>query len=639
MKKLHLRRHGVSRTARSAKAGFVLAVAAASGLFSRQASAQVTGTWTEGDTGAGELWTDSGNWLGGVIPGNDTGVTNNTDTAVFNGSPSSNVVNLNGNWNLQNILFDTANATNFAIGPTGVTTYSLLLTGGTGAESASQSITVNSTVDNGSDEIINAPIVIEGNSYAFIDKSTTSTAGLQISGNVSGGVAGTTNLYLDGANEISSSTGNSAIVSDISNGAATTLNLVMNGTGEWELRTTDTNTYTGSTTINSGTLRVTTTGALPTTTDVTVNGPTALFYLSATTFPTVHSLTLLNGGSAVQVNQSGSCGLYIANNTGTGFTWNATGLTSTVSDFRFQLDFTGTGAAGTGGLTFLNGPNTPTQKFGSANYGIDLGTVNRIFNIEQGGQSIAGQSFNSSDLQLYGLINDSGGITKTGAGILKFQNPSNDVPETFTGPIEIQQGTLRLIGADLANPLCGTNALLVDGGKLDINTANATFGAATFTSGSIVSGTVTNSSATIFAPSFTFNLASGVTFTSAASFGDGSSGVVRTGGPAWGTANLSLTGPGTLVMNGTNSTYSGGTTVNSGTLLVNAAGALPANEPVTVKGGVLRLATGVSGGSGPAVTSPIDLTSLSITGSGVLDINNDHLIITYGATDPITTIA
>jgi hypothetical protein len=60
---------------------------------------------------------------------------------------------------------------------------------------------------------------------------------------------------------------------------------------------------------------------------------------------------------------------------------------------------------------------------------------------------------------------------------------------------------------------------------------------------------------------------------------------------------------------------------------------------VTVKGGVLRLATGVSGGSGPAVTSPIDLTSLSITGSGVLDINNDHLIITYGATDPITTIA
>jgi hypothetical protein len=59
---------------------------------------------------------------------------------------------------------------------------------------------------------------------------------------------------------------------------------------------------------------------------------------------------------------------------------------------------------------------------------------------------------------------------------------------------------------------------------------------------------------------------------------------------------------------------------------------------MSITGGTLKLATGVSG-SGPAVTSAIDLTSLSITGSSVLDINNDHVIITYTSSDPITTIA
>ncbi|MGA2443219.1 MAG: PEP-CTERM sorting domain-containing protein, partial [Tepidisphaeraceae bacterium] len=60
---------------------------------------------------------------------------------------------------------------------------------------------------------------------------------------------------------------------------------------------------------------------------------------------------------------------------------------------------------------------------------------------------------------------------------------------------------------------------------------------------------------------------------------------------------------------------------------------------MSISGGTLKLATGVSGGSGPAITSAIDLTSLSITGTGVLDVNNNHVIITYGATDPFSTIA
>jgi autotransporter-associated beta strand protein len=100
---------------------------------------------------------------------------------------------------------------------------------------------------------------------------------------------------------------------------------------------------------------------------------------------------------------------------------------------------------------------------------------------------------------------------------------------------------------------------------------------------------------------------------------------------------------GTVAFSGSN-TYSGGTTVASGTLLIqptstpSATSAL-APGSVSITGGELQLASGVSGGTKPATTSSVNLTSLSITGNGVLDIGNNHLIITYGASDPITTIA
>jgi autotransporter-associated beta strand protein len=105
-----------------------------------------------------------------------------------------------------------------------------------------------------------------------------------------------------------------------------------------------------------------------------------------------------------------------------------------------------------------------------------------------------------------------------------------------------------------------------------------------------------------------------------------------------GTAALSMSGAGTLQLTGTN-TYSGGTTLNSGTLLVSTAVALPANKPVSITGGLLELASTISGGTGPAPTSSVNIGSLTIAGNGVLDVNNNHIIITYGSSDPFSTIA
>jgi hypothetical protein len=106
--------------------------------------------------------------------------------------------------------------------------------------------------------------------------------------------------------------------------------------------------------------------------------------------------------------------------------------------------------------------------------------------------------------------------------------------------------------------------------------------------------------------------------------------------------------PGSVTVNNSLGNYTisgaGGKIADAGAFTKSGTGTLTLGTALSVgsmsiTSGTVKLATSVSGGTGPAITSPINLTSLSITGSGVLDINNDHLIITYGATDPITTIA
>jgi autotransporter-associated beta strand protein len=96
-----------------------------------------------------------------------------------------------------------------------------------------------------------------------------------------------------------------------------------------------------------------------------------------------------------------------------------------------------------------------------------------------------------------------------------------------------------------------------------------------------------------------------------------------------GSGSLTKSGTGSLSL-GTVNTYSGGTVVNAGTLIVGATGAIP-DHPVTITNGTLRLA---------ASTGLATITSLSITGNGGFDLANNHVIINYGSgPDPIASIA
>jgi autotransporter-associated beta strand protein len=96
-----------------------------------------------------------------------------------------------------------------------------------------------------------------------------------------------------------------------------------------------------------------------------------------------------------------------------------------------------------------------------------------------------------------------------------------------------------------------------------------------------------------------------------------------------GTGSLTKNGDSTATLNTVN-TYSGGTIVNAGTLVVGVNGALP-DGSLSITGGTLQLA---------ASTGLASLTSLSITGSGALDITNNHIVLSYGVNnDPISAIA
>jgi autotransporter-associated beta strand protein len=102
------------------------------------------------------------------------------------------------------------------------------------------------------------------------------------------------------------------------------------------------------------------------------------------------------------------------------------------------------------------------------------------------------------------------------------------------------------------------------------------------------------------------------------------------GGGISGAYSLSKMGSHTLTLNGTDS-YSGQTAISAGTLVIGAAGALPASSVVTIAASsIMQLAPGIG---------HVTLSSLAIAG-GQLDINNNQIIINYGSgPDPIASIA
>ncbi len=95
-----------------------------------------------------------------------------------------------------------------------------------------------------------------------------------------------------------------------------------------------------------------------------------------------------------------------------------------------------------------------------------------------------------------------------------------------------------------------------------------------------------------------------------------------------GAGPLTKTDGGTLILTGANN-YAGGTNIIGGVLIAGANGAVPDGNVSVGAAGRLELAAG---------TGLASFTSLSIAPGGAVDVQNNEMILSYGSSDPASTI-
>jgi fibronectin-binding autotransporter adhesin len=211
------------------------------------------------------------------------------------------------------------------------------------------------------------------------------------------------------------------------------------------------------------------------------------------------------------------------------------------------------------------------------------------------------------------------GFTKAGSGTLLLTG----MTPTYTGTTRVAEGILR--SQNSSGFIATDQTLQVDNGaSYDLYAASPTIGALTG------DGLVNNSS--------------GSTRTLTIGNGNGSGTFSGSLNPSGGAVRLVVvkTGNGTQIFSG-NSTYTGATTVNQGTLLINAPGSLAAT-PVTVTSGATF--GGFGGTTGGSVTYQSGALALFTNGapmtfSGTLTLNNNtvHLNLPAGLGQGSYTLA
>ncbi|HUO90593.1 MAG TPA: autotransporter domain-containing protein, partial [Rhizomicrobium sp.] len=357
------------------------------------------------------------------------------------------------------------------------------------------------------------------------------------------------------------------------------------------LNTNAVNTYTGSTTIDSGAFLILSGGgSIAASSVVTDNG---IFDISGTAAGT--SIQSLAGSGGVSV---GAQTLTLTNASGT--------FSGVIQDAGFSPG-TGGGLTIAGGTETLSGANTYTGPTAITAGTLRAGAVNTFSAASgvtvSGGATLDLASFsqtigslagagnvtlgsatlttnNAVTTNFAGVISGTGGLTKTGAGtqILSGAN-------TYTGPTAINTGTLQ---AGIANALSSATDVTVAGGAtFDLNGFNQTIGslagAGNVTLGAGTLSTNANNATTTFS------------------------------GAISGTGGLTKIGIGTLFLTGV-STYTGPTLVNGGVLSVNGtlASAVTVNAGGTLKG--TGTVAGVSAASGGTVAPGNSIGTLNVAG-------------------------
>ncbi len=391
-------------------------------------------------------------------------------------------------------------------GPAVATTVNSLSVGG-GGGTAVLDLASTLTVSNAVNLLVGGTLAITGtgsitNSSGVVDNGTFDIAG-------STGGTSITTLSGSGSVALGAQTLTLSQASGVFSGA-------INGTGGLVVaRGTETlsgkNTYTGLTAISTGTsLLLTGTGSIATSSSVTSNGT---FDISGST-----------GGASVTT-LSGSGGVALGAQTLT--------LTQASGVFSGAIN-------GTGGLTLAGGAETLT---GTNTYSGTTTVSNGTLALGSGG-SLA----NTSNLVVSGGTFNLGGNSQTLAGVQLLSGSIANGNLVSSSNYDLQSGTISAnLGGSVSLAKSGTGTVVLNG-------TNNYSGGTTVSAGTLqgnassLSGNIVNNAAVVFSQS--------------------SSGTY--GGSMTGTGTLTKQGSGLLVLTGANA-YSGGTTVSAGTLQGNTA--------------------------------------------------------------------
>ena len=412
---------------------------------------------------------------------------------------------------------------------------------------------------------------------------------------ISGATTGVSIVSLAGSSAGSVVLGNTALT--ISN-AHDTFNGVISGNGSIILTTgievlTNTNTYTGGTSINGGTLALGANNVLADTGTITVAG--GIFAIGAYS-DTVGTLTLSAGSITGTTGVLTASGYNITNNTGaTAISAILAGNANLTKSGAGSLTLSGTNTYS--GTTTINGgrliisadnnlgtaPSTATPSSLIFNNGTLETTATFTLNANRGINLLGAGTIivdSAKALTYNGVIAGPGDFTKSGAGTLILGGTN-----TYIGATSLIAGTLNMTGAlaDVANIDLANGTTYIVSQADTINSVTGT-GSVVLASNLTVGNSNTN---------FTF------------------------GGAFSGAGSLINIGTGSMTLAGS-STYTGNTVLNASTLILNNATALGSSAVISTAG-TLQIASDLVLNS-LHVTGPITISSsIKTSGAQVYD--------------------
>jgi autotransporter-associated beta strand protein len=271
----------------------------------------------------------------------------------------------------------------------------------------------------------------------------------------------------------------------------------------------------------------------------------------------------------------------------------------------------GTAAAGNGnnfsGGVMLVGSTPDLEAYESDSLGTGLVTVDVT----------TFPSYAGSTLDLgYQTFTYANAFNLSGYALQTYGGSSTDVT-TITGPVNLFDQSTAII--DLYYSLVFTNNVTATSNQnLIVRNLHGVINSLTFGGNvSLGTGNLQSGSALIFAPP------------SATTITISTAGIQDYGGHS---ASVQQNGLGTTILDGTN-TYSGGTTVTSGTLVFNSPGALPNFSALTIAATGTAQVANYNAGS---TKNTLFTSSLTIATGGKLDLGNNDLVVQNGNLKTIT---